>query len=205
MTITELRLWWGCQGSSRCQTSVCGAFCVLTPHANAFHHKLYIVDILWETYSGCKIATCDPVHSLLVQVSRSNADAGTFAGMMGYFKTAMATTCPRVTVLSVINKNYLLLWGRIGLEWCTRIYTCSICAACEHSHIYIMMHEQPFSNINAPDFCTGTVTIMTGFTSIPGLMPEYYLAVGSNILLLSVLCPTQSQLSLHSLACKPWR
>jgi hypothetical protein len=32
-------------------------------------------------------------------------------------------------------------------------------------------------------FCTGAVTIMTGFPYIPGLLPEYYLAVGSNNLL----------------------
>jgi len=52
-----------------------------------------------------------------------------------------------------------------------------------------MIHKQPFSN-NASDFCTGAVTIMTGFPYIPGLMPKYYLAVGSNNLpYLSVLYP----------------
>jgi hypothetical protein len=43
-------------------------------------------------YSDCKITTCDPVHSLLILVSRSNTDAGTFAGMLGYFKIAVATS-----------------------------------------------------------------------------------------------------------------
>ena len=45
------------------------------------------------------------------------------------------------------------------------------------------MHKQLFPNINAPDFCTEAVTIMTGFPYIPGLMPEYYLVIGSNNLL----------------------
>jgi hypothetical protein len=72
----------------------------------------------------CKITTCDPVHSLLVEVSGGNSDAGTFSGMIGYFKIAMATSCPRLTVLSVINKE---LHASVRKDWirmmCTNIFT----------------------------------------------------------------------------------
>jgi hypothetical protein len=59
-------------------------------------------------YSESEIIMCDPVHSLPVLVSRSNAAAGTFVGMLGYFKIAMATYFPRLAVLSAIN-SYILM------------------------------------------------------------------------------------------------